>query len=254
MTKILPAAITKRATWDGTSPHPHNARQRVANLDSKMPWAEHQRIVAEGMALLAADAVPEIFQYLRAAFHGALCEGRTTIVYVSKGIHQPETNPHMQLETESKLEGARPGAAPFIRRYHMVVSAVPSEKMDDRFQWKGVQFTCTDDDDMVHSFPAGIVPLMKSPAATRGRRNSVTTADLEEHVRRQAAIAADLAAAQAFDALCTAFENTHAIKPIDRAIRTVVWGMPTHTGFARVGAGTIKFQYDRTNKLLKLAA
>lgn len=244
---IQPSDVTQRATWNGTSAHPHNVGQTVQNLDSSMDWAEHQTIVAKALALLSGDSVPAIFQPLKSAYNGTVVDGRKTKIYVSKGIHQPETNPHMQLETESKLTNPKATGAPFIRRYHLVVSAVPLASMDGRFKWVGVQFTCTDDQNAVHGFPVGVVPQMKAPATTRGRRNSVSTADLADHIKALEAAAAELAAVTAFDELCVAFETTNSIKPIDRAIRTAKatgWTKPTYTGLAKVGPGTLKFQYD----------
>lgn len=247
MPLIQPSAITQRATWNGTSPHPQTVGRSVPNLDSSMDWAEHQSIVVKGLALLAGDSVPELFKQLKSAYEDTVVDGRKTKIYVSKGIHQPETNPHLQLETESKPINPKALGAPFIRRYHLVVSAVPMAQMDGRFKWTGVQFSCSDDDDAVHEFPRGVVPQMKAPAATRGRRNSVSTADLAAHIKILEAAAAELAGVKAFDELCIAFETTNSIKPIERAIRSVKvtgWTKPTYTGVARTGPGTLKFQYD----------
>lgn len=247
MPLIQPAAITQRATWNGTSAHPQTVGRTVPNLDSSMDWAEHQAIVVKALALLAGDTVPELFKLLKSAYEDTVVDGRKTKIYVSKGIHQPETNPHMQIEAESKPINPKATGAPYIRRYHLVVSAVPTAQMDGRFKWTGVQFSCSDDDDAVHEFPRGVVPLMKAPAATRGRRNSVSTADLSAHIKVLEAAAAELAAVKAFDELCIAFETTNSIKPIDRAIRSVKvtgWTKPTYTGLAKTGPGTLKYQYD----------
>lgn len=247
MTLIQPAAITQRASWNGRSPHPHTVGQTVPNLESAMDWAEHQTIVVKALALLAGDAVPELFKPLKSAYEDTVVEGRKTKIYVSKGIHQPETNPHLQLETESKPINPKATGAAYIRRFHLVVSAVPTGQMDGRFKWTGVQFSCSDDANMVHEYPVGVVPQMKAPATTRGRRNSVSTADLSAHIKVLEAAAALLAAEEAFDTLCVAFETTHSIKPIDRSIRTAKstgWTKPTYTGLARTGPATIKFQYD----------
>lgn len=247
MTIIQPAAITQRATWNGSSAHPHDPSRTVQNLDSSMDWAEHQTIVFKALALLSSDTLPEIFKPLKSAYNDTVVEGRKTKIYVSKGIHQPETNPHLQIETESKPINPKATGAAFIRRYHLVVSAVDTVQMDDRFKWTGVQFSCSDEHNAVHAYPVGVVPQMKAPATTRSRRNSVSTADLSAHIKALEAAAAELAAVKSFDELCIAFETTNAIKPIDRAIRTVKvtgWTKPTYTGLAKTGPATLKFQYD----------
>lgn len=134
---------------------------------------------------------------------------------------------------------------------------MPLAQMDGRFKWTGVQFSCSDDANTVHEYPVGVVPQMKAPATTRDRRNSVSTADLSAHVKALEAAAALLAAEEAFDKLCLAFETTHAIKPINRSIRTAKstgWTKPTYTGLAKTGPATIKFQYDGIGLKFSLVA
>ena len=249
MPLILPSAITQRATWNGTSQHPQNALQTVKNLDSSMDWSEHQKIVTSALALLTGAAVPEAFQYLKSAYEDKAVDGRKTQIFVSKGIHQPETNPHMQLETETKSTDPLAVGAAYVKRYHLNVSAVPTPHMANRFKWFGVQFTTTDDQNSMHEYPVGIVPVMKLPATTLGRRHSVSRADLSAHIK---AIAAEAAAVKSFDELCTAFEKTNCIKPIDRSIRTAKagWVKPTYTGVANVGGKSLKFQYDSLRSTL----
>jgi hypothetical protein len=260
MPLILPSAIGKRGSWDGTSDHPVVSGRTVPNKETSMNWAEHQGIVLNANKLLAGE-VPEEFADLKRAYYGELGVSDTgsrwsVKIFVSKGIHQPETNPHMQLETEAQLLTRqypndrnsrlvpKADTPPRIWKYHLDLSAVDCKDKADSFQWVGVQFS-RQVGSTIHVWPRTAVVVMKSPATTRGRRNSISSADLAAHVDALR-IAAEI---KAFDDLCIAFETTHQIKPIDRTLRTApsLWVKPTYTGEPMFPTGkTVKYQYDKS--------
>lgn len=263
MPLILPSELKRRGSWDGTSAHPVVPGRMVPNKETAMTWAEHIRIVLEAGKLLAGE-VPEEFADLKHAYHGERSGSGTGSVssvelYVSKGIHQPETNPHIQLETEAQLLTRdnpsdkksklvpRTDVPPRIWKYHLNVSAVDTPQKGDSFQWVGVQFS-RQVGNTIHVWPKSATIVMKSPVTTIGRRNSISSADLDAHVK-----AVQLATViQAFEDMCIAFENQHQIKPIDRKLRTASpWSKPTYTGEPRLQTGKgIKYQYDKEKGFL----
>jgi len=264
MPLILPSEIGQRGSWDGTSAHPVVAGRTVPNKETSMSWAEHQGIVLNASKLLIG-AVPEEFEDLKHAYHGehsvSGTGSRSSVkIYVSKGIHQPETNPHIQLETEAQLLTHQfPGdkksklvpktdAPPRIWKYHLDVSAVDCKNKADSFQWVGVQFS-RQVGSTIHVWPKTALVVMKSPATTVGRRNSISSADLAAHVDA-VRLASEI---QAFDELCMAFETTHQIKPIDRNLRKAppLWVKPTYVGEPRLPTGkAVKYQFDKSKGFL----
>jgi hypothetical protein len=260
MAPISPKDIGQRGSWDGFSDHPVIVGRTVPNKDTSMDWPEHQSIIMKAAGLLALD-VPPAFADLRHAFHGEKSvpdsgSVSTVKIYVSKGIHQPETNPHIQLETEAQLLGhsvrgdkksklvPRTDVAPRVWKYHLNVSAVNTLSKGDSFQWVGVQFT-RQVGSTIHVWPAVATVVMKAPVTVVGRRSSISSSALAAHVEA-ARIAAEIAA---FDELSLAFETTHKIKPIDRQIRIVQagWGAkPTYTGLsAATNRAVVKFQFSK---------
>lgn len=241
---ILPSEVKSRSGWDKTSAHPIDPSIQVPNKETSMPWSEHQRIVAESAKLLVGDAVPEIFHNLRIALGiisskkpmgGEEMQEETATIYVSKGIHQPQTNPHMQIETETKTirtKGKGRGKTTreskvYIQRYHLNVSVEVRKDitgMSGRFTWQGVQYTALDSDGKTVAWPVGVSIFMKLPTSDKMRRNSVSGSDYAEKV---AQIAKEIEKAKldaAFDELCKAFEKEYDIEPIDRtAFKNSVW-------------------------------
>lgn len=147
---VKEADVKQGATWDGTSALEGGAVGE--NLDSQMPFPEHQRIVVEAKSLLASfDAKAISIAWMNRANGnvGAGAFGKLKTCYdgsdtnmtltVTKGIHQPYSNPHLTL---SLKQGA---SAPLV--FHLNVSAVRLSGGEargvsqNRFNWKGVQFT-----------------------------------------------------------------------------------------------------------------
>jgi len=128
----LPSEIQKGATWDGkTGFDPH--------LESTMDFDEHQRIAFAALQLLAGDlavadnAAGAKLEALKAAYEGGSADD---VLYISKGIHQPRTNPHMQLQLKR--------GAHVSYTYHLNVSTTDSGVVglpESYFHWVGVQFT-----------------------------------------------------------------------------------------------------------------
>jgi hypothetical protein len=199
--------------WDGTSDDDRSGRANP-NLESSMDWAEHQRIVFEAGKLLPIGEIPftvapnrdgrDAFSRLQAAYHET---GSRSVLKVSKGIHQPLTNPHLQLRLETSFGGG--GGTPIqtaVNTFHLDVSAIDSTDLDDRFQWKGVQFSVVVGS-KTYSWPESATRQFKQNSLTR--RNSISANDLNDHLQAVAAAKA-LAEAEALAALETARLKTFA--------------------------------------------
>jgi hypothetical protein len=213
VTKVDPTA---EGAWDGVSVDRHTGRENP-NKETTMDWAEHQRIVFEARGLLASAIthtgdVKKAFNALKSAFED---QTSRTEVRVSKGIHQPFSNPHLQMRTVSTFRGA-PGAAAteVVHKFHLNVSAVDTKEIEGRFRWVGVQFTYLHKSE-TYSWP-------KLPAAVqnkRDRRASISFASLAEHMTKlkEEELAKDLAAQgktadDEFAKECLRFETLHSIK------------------------------------------
>ncbi|MEL7468521.1 MAG: hypothetical protein AAFN27_08700 [Pseudomonadota bacterium] len=258
MPLIKPENVMKRDDWSGQSQHPQEPKM-VPNKETGMAWAEHQRIVAEAASLVSGSGVPESLKNLKLALTKRQDEGKKSSVYVSKGIHQPCTNPHMQLQTETHTKNNGSWGSAYIQTYHLNVSAeaqLDIEGMTDKFTWKGVQFTIGDGG-QGKRWPEIANPVKKKAVGASGRRNSISGPAYADRVKQIAREAEAAAAEEAFDKLCTAFEQLHKTKPIDRNVRNdvgSVWSPKTHKVDKANGTGQISFKYKTTTKELQLVA
>jgi len=174
-------------SWDGDSPHPQYADETVPNKESTMDWAEHQRIVCNARKLLTSwtsdkhtGKGKEAFKALNDAYN---TPDSRSVMRVSKGIHQPETNAHLQLRVVTGFGSASKGtAASVVHTFHLNVAATEIKGVDglvDRFQWEGVQFTY-ENASRWECWPAlAVVPRMKN--STASRRLSISAVTLAAH-------------------------------------------------------------------------
>ena len=177
--------------WQGQSVD-RNTGKMNPNKETGMTWAEHQRIVCDSRLLLATDiqlapeAVQKAFAKLRSAFTESPSKFR---VKVSKGIHQPTVNPHIQLYVQGTF---RQQGVTYLKdhgtKFHLNLSAVDTAEMSDSFQWKGVQFSYKHDN-LSYQWPVNAPVTMKSRAV--GRRNSVSSVDLQAFINKQKADAVE---------------------------------------------------------------
>jgi hypothetical protein len=129
--------------WDGLSEH-KNSIGKVRNLDSKMDFKEHQRIVFQALQQLLGGNMNlggnlrftkagEALEALKEAYDQPSCYD--TVLKIKKGIHQPYSNPHIQLLLEHNDEEYE---------YHLNV-AVSDDRIrglpEEYFHWVGIQFT-----------------------------------------------------------------------------------------------------------------
>jgi len=174
-------------SWDGQSPDPNVPNRMNPNKVTAMDWAEHQRIVFNAGKLLASWA-PEshtgngkkAFKALKDAYDGT--NGNRSVMRVAKGIHQPLTNPHMQIRVVSTFTDADKNERATRYTFHLDVSArevVGVDGLDDSFQWDGVQFKY-EDANTWYRWPAAAVRNMKG--STFSRRSSISFASLDEYM------------------------------------------------------------------------
>jgi len=129
----LPADIKQDDNWNGTSTD-HGLQ--VRNLDSGMLFTEHQRIVCNAKTFISTmtytaeelqeNAARRALETLKEAF----TEADGDPVYITKGIHQPNSDPHIQLRVGDD--------GPL---YHLNVSAeeeVETLSGTKYFHWKAV--------------------------------------------------------------------------------------------------------------------
>jgi hypothetical protein len=183
--------ILKGANWNGTSTI---NQQQVQNLESAMDFDEHVRIIQEAHGVLSSfkmDALGEgtekglgeaklAFSTLKACYESK----NGHVVYVSKGIHQPTANPHMQLKLAA--EGKESEGSTF----HLDVSAAgesynyPEELLEerdaDRFIWKGVQFSYVNNK-LRFAWPKSSTPVIFKKGGHR-RRQSISLASHNERL------------------------------------------------------------------------
>jgi hypothetical protein len=259
--------------WDGK----HEGHD---NKQTSMDWAEHQRIVCEAVGLLGdgtfggemegthnyiSGAVRAAFKELYAAYtrHGK------SEVRVSKGIHQPTVDPHLQLRTSTQH-----GSGPVLHhKFHLNVSAEPLANVDGmaagRFQWKPVQFSVAHGD-QAYRWPrvAAISPKDRH-TNLRARRLSISTVDLQAHMddlaEKQAAadkaeqeakaLAAKQQKADTFDSALAAFLDQHGGKTRKIAATQGVFPSDkfkngTSTARVQVGGGVATIKYDRGTNLI----
>jgi hypothetical protein len=108
------------------------------SLESNMDFKEHQRIAFDALQLLAGNlaaannAAGEKLKELKEAYEGGDVDD---VLYISKGIHQPAANPHMQLQLER-------GKLSTSYTFHLNVSMSDVPGLPNKyFHWVGVQFT-----------------------------------------------------------------------------------------------------------------
>jgi hypothetical protein len=176
-------------SWDGTSPHPVLGGVMVPNKETTMDWAEHQRIVFNARKLMASWKPAEhtgkgkdAFRALKDAYDGSNKD--RSVLKVSKGIHQPETNPHLQVRVVATFHNVEQGTSmSHTYTFHLNVSATELKDvkgLDDSFQWEGVQFSF-EDANFWYRWPVLAVPARtKNSAPTR--RYSISYASLTEHM------------------------------------------------------------------------
>ena len=166
--------------WDGRSIDP-NTNVEHDNKETAMDWAEHQRIVCEARKLLAGEIelspsdVKKAFRELQSAYNDA---SSRSVVKVSKGIHQPTVNPHLQLRVVTTFRNGQQ-VTEAVRKFHLDVSAVDTPEMDGRFRWTPVQFSFKHTNDQRYKWPLAANPVIKK----RERRLSVSSVELSAHLQ-----------------------------------------------------------------------
>lgn len=202
--------------WDGNSENESTGITNP-NLESSMSWAEHQRIVFEARSLLPVGDIPfttppnrdgrDAFKDLQSAYQDSRSRSE---LKVSKGIHQPFTNPHLQLVLLTSF-GSGATLQTKTNTFHLDVSAIDSPDLPDRFQWKGVQFSVVVGAN-TYSWPESVTRQLKQRSATR--RNSISASDLDKHFQAIAdakARAEAAALALVEDTRLRAFAASHGI-------------------------------------------
>ncbi len=184
--------------WDGFD-------GEYANKDTGMDWAEHQRIVCEARSLVHGDApgtgiCKKVFKQLKSAYSDA---SSRSIVRVSKGIHQPTVDPHLQLRLTTDF-----GAETSSHKFHLNVSAIPVPDPGglggERFQWRAVQFSFVHEG-QTYKWPA--VATINKKGSNRARRLSISSADLQAHIDEQLRLAEQAKRAAAAEAAKDSFDT-----------------------------------------------
>jgi hypothetical protein len=187
--------------WDGVSVDSNTGFENP-NKETSMDWAEHQRIVCEARKLLAGNieispsAVKKAFKELQSAYNDS---NSRSVVKVSKGIHQPATNPHLQLRVVTTFRN-QGETQEKLAKFHLDVSAVDTKELDGSFQWVGVQFSFKEGA-RYYKWPANASPVIKKSA----RRNSISFAKLDEHIQEVAAAAAAAEEKAKFEKICSTY-------------------------------------------------
>jgi hypothetical protein len=131
----MPGDIMEKPDW--------NTRTGLEkNLESNMDFAEHQRIAFDALQLLEGDLAVEDnaagnkLRQLKEAYEG---NDLGDVLYISKGIHQPATNPHMQLQLKRSNSW-------YTFHLNVSVSSNLIQGLPEKyFHWVGVQFTAEAD-------------------------------------------------------------------------------------------------------------
>lgn len=170
--------------WDGTSIF---QGQSVPNKETAMDWTEHQRIVCNARQLLMSWTADQhtgkgkqAFRALKDAYDGS--NNHRSVLRVSKGIHQPEANPHLQVRVVETFGGAQEGHAAHYT-FHLDVGAteVVEQGLVDRFRWDGVQFSYLDEERNLRYWWPGLAVPRAVKNSTLTRRNSISFASLANH-------------------------------------------------------------------------
>src|SRR5262245_59036187 len=113
----LPEHVHQGGKWSGTST---DHGKTVPNVESLMSWPEHQRIVVEAKGLLTSlnysqqdqddNLAKEALMLLKEVY----TTNSNGVLYVTKGIHRPQDDPHMQLKVRIDDRS---------QKYHLDVSA-----------------------------------------------------------------------------------------------------------------------------------
>lgn len=181
----LPADILQDTNWDGYSKDPGTGSTN-ANKETAMNFAEHQRIVLDAKALLVnlnysdqdqqANKAKKALMVLKEVYNSAASTG---VLYITKGIHQPYANPHLQVSV------VEDGEDPVF--YHLDVcddTTVTDAVGTQHFHWRGVRFSArlrngqpswAQDKYDVAEWPEN-VPFAKR--MNKDRRNSISPARL----------------------------------------------------------------------------
>jgi hypothetical protein len=163
--------------WNGV-----DAANGTPNKETEMDWAEHQRIVCAARQLVQGDPpgggeVKKAFKELKSAYNDE--KGRSEI-RVSKGIHQPTVDPHLQIRMTTKYSPNNIST----RKFHLNVSAETNASTnqlgDENFLWQPVQFSFKHSDGLIYTWPVAAVAGKKKGDA--GRRLSISNADLKDSI------------------------------------------------------------------------
>jgi hypothetical protein len=152
------------------------------HLESSMDFEEHQRIAFDTLQLLAGNlavadnAAGQKLKELKDAYEAG---DPDDVLYITKGIHQPATNPHMQL----KLKRGNSS----YNKFHLNVSVSSNliQGLPEKyFHWVGVQFTA-DADTVPHGKVHACWPLnpvwdMKNRHSRR--RLSIAPEDIQDTI------------------------------------------------------------------------
>ncbi len=179
--------ITEDGNWAGVSKDSNDQFQDNQNTETTMGLEEHRRIVlaavslflpANGAFLTENSRPAEYLRQLKAVYTTT----SNKALKISKGIHQPTVNPHMQLTLDVDIDGKTIPVA-----FHLNVSA--RDKGDDtsgerRFVWEGVQFTAAGHG-QVACWPKQVNVLCKETKSMR--RRSIGQSDWDQVVEAVAA-------------------------------------------------------------------
>ena len=234
--------------WDGWSVDSATGYDNP-NKETKMDWAEHQRIVFNARSLLAGPIettpsdVKKAFRELQSAYTDAASR---SVVKVSKGIHQPFDKPHLQLRMVTTFTDKGVVTAEVVRKFHLYVNAINTLQKADAFEWKGVQFSL-EHNGKYYYWPLSSPIIVKQRGA--GRRNSVSSVDLEAHVaavaeakrqaERIAAEEARAAKAQSFEAAWEEFLTGHRLQN-DQKYKTAPAKFKAGSTVMSVKGGTLR--------------
>jgi len=175
---ITTADVGIEGNWNGIS-EDKNSGLDVSNYETAMDLNEHKRIVVEAATLFLKQGWPQVMANgaweKLLVLKNACTKTNNLVILISKGIHQPLTNPHIQLAIDS-LD------YPDTLRFHLDLSA--DDKNYERahsggdmlFVWRGVQFTAVDRQHKA-AWPPNATVTAK---ATNIRRRSITPEGLKQ--------------------------------------------------------------------------